>query len=239
MEWPSSFVSRRPFTAKRSASLLTFRAACLVPPLRHALTGRRFRCARGSAARGAAHVDSFLVGHLSAIWRWGFLFAAWLGEAERRAKPATWIPLILLPLLLPLVGARCNSASRQNLRRRDHSRTRRRRRKGHPAVRCGSNAIDSRYLRAESLVGPSLERIASRVYIAAIWPNEPNAMIGWISRPSAPCDLPPRCRLGRDRAGGARHRRLPVHVEVMPSPPRHYARVRACIFRIGMAKPAD
>src|SRR5204863_3044811 len=36
---------------------------------------------------------------------------------------------------------------------------------------------------ADSLVGPSLERIASRIYIAGHLINEPNAMIAWIREP--------------------------------------------------------
>src|SRR5204863_25263 len=38
------------------------------------------------------------------------LFAAWLGEAERRAKPASWIPLFLLPALLTLAATGCESS---------------------------------------------------------------------------------------------------------------------------------
>src|SRR5438876_3345785 len=41
------------------------------------------------------------------------LFAAWLGEAERRAKPASWIPLFLLPALLTLAAAGCESSERR------------------------------------------------------------------------------------------------------------------------------
>src|SRR2546421_150529 len=41
------------------------------------------------------------------------LFAAWLGEAERRAKPASWIPLFLLPTLLTLAAAGCESSARR------------------------------------------------------------------------------------------------------------------------------
>ena len=36
---------------------------------------------------------------------------------------------------------------------------------------------------ADSVVGPSLERIASRVYIGGRLINEPNAMIAWIRDP--------------------------------------------------------
>jgi cytochrome c1 len=46
---------------------------------------------------------------------------------------------------------------------------------------------------AESLAGPSLERIASRVYIAGHLMNEPDAMIAWIRDPQhlrAPTAMP-------------------------------------------------
>src|SRR5438874_7453140 len=41
------------------------------------------------------------------------LFAAWLGESERRAKPASWIRLFLLATLLAPVAAGCESSERR------------------------------------------------------------------------------------------------------------------------------
>jgi len=110
------------------------------------------------------------------------LFAAWLGEAERRAKPASWIPLVLLPVLLALPGAGCNASDstyaeeitrgRADAGRKDIQR-----------YGCGSCHRIPGISGADSLVGPSLERIASRVYIAGHLINEPDAMIGWIRDP--------------------------------------------------------
>ena len=110
------------------------------------------------------------------------LFAAWLGEAERRAKPASWIPLVLLPALLTLAAAGCESSDR----RYAEEITRGRADAGKKAIQrygCGSCHRIPGISGAESLVGPSLERIASRVYIAGQLINEPNAMIAWIRDP--------------------------------------------------------
>src|SRR5205809_4419962 len=110
------------------------------------------------------------------------LFAAWLGEAERRAKPASWVPLFLLPALLGLAAAGCESSER----RYAEEITRGRADAGKKAIErygCGSCHRIPGISGAESLVGPSLERIASRVYIAGRLINEPNAMIAWIRDP--------------------------------------------------------
>src|SRR5437764_14211821 len=41
------------------------------------------------------------------------LFAAWLGEAERRAKPPSWIPLFFFAALLTLAVAGCESSEKR------------------------------------------------------------------------------------------------------------------------------
>jgi putative membrane protein len=110
------------------------------------------------------------------------LFAAWLGAAERRAKPASWIPLFLLPALLTLTAGGCES----NERRYAEDITGGRADAGKKAIQrygCGSCHRIPGISGAESLVGPSLERIASRVYIAGQLINEPDAMIAWIRDP--------------------------------------------------------
>jgi len=110
------------------------------------------------------------------------LFAAWLGEAERRAKPASWIPLFLLPALLTVATAGCESSER----RYAEEITRGGADAGKKAIErygCASCHRIPGIAGAESLVGPSLERIASRVYIAGHLINEPNAMIAWIRDP--------------------------------------------------------
>src|SRR5213079_1742686 len=110
------------------------------------------------------------------------LFAAWLGAAERRAKPASWIPLFLLPTLLILTATGCESSER----RYAEEITRGRADAGKKAIErygCGSCHRIPGISGAESLVGPSLERIASRVYIAGQMINEPSTMVAWIRDP--------------------------------------------------------
>jgi cytochrome c1 len=110
------------------------------------------------------------------------LFAAWLGESERKAKPASWIPLFLLAALLAPVAAGCESSER----RYAEEITRGRADAGKQAIQrygCGSCHRIPGVSGAESLVGPSLDRIASRVYIAGRLVNEPNSMIAWIRDP--------------------------------------------------------
>src|SRR5437762_1436645 len=110
------------------------------------------------------------------------LFAAWLGEAERRAKRGLWIPLFLLPTLLTLAAAGCESSAR----RYAEEITRGRADAGKKALQrygCGSCHRIPGISGAESLVGPSLERIASRVYIAGQLINKPDAMIAWLRDP--------------------------------------------------------
>ncbi len=110
------------------------------------------------------------------------LFAAWLGEAERRTKSPSWIPLVFLPLLLALADAGCNSSDKSYAEEitRGHANA------GKQAIQrygCGSCHRIPGISGADSLVGPSLERIASRVYIAGHLVNEPNTMIAWIRDP--------------------------------------------------------
>src|SRR5204862_7458419 len=103
--------------------------------------------------------------------------------AERRAKPASWIPFIFLPLLLPLAVSGCSSPSDRAYAEeitRGHAGA------GRNDIQrygCGSCHRIPGISGADSLVGPSLERIASRVYIAGQLINEPNAMIAWIRDP--------------------------------------------------------
>ena len=110
------------------------------------------------------------------------LFAAWLGEAERRAKLGSWIPLFLLFTLLPLAATSCESSDRRHAEEITGGSADR----GKKAIErygCGSCHRIPGIPQAESLVGPSLERIGSRVYIAGRLVNEPAAMIGWIRDP--------------------------------------------------------
>src|SRR5437762_3037904 len=98
------------------------------------------------------------------------------------AKPPSLIPLVLLPLLLALANAGCNSSDKSYAEEitRGHANA------GKQAIQrygCGSCHRIPGISGADSLVGPSLERIASRVYIAGQLINEPNAMIAWIRDP--------------------------------------------------------
>jgi cytochrome c len=137
------------------------------------------------------------------------LFAAWLGESERKAKPASCIPLFLLAALLAPVAAGCESSER----RYAEEITRGRADAGKQAIQrygCGSCHRIPGVSGAESFVGPSLDRVACRVYIAGRLVNEPYSMIAWIRDPQhlrSPTAMP-------TLAGRARHRRLPLHLEV-------------------------
>ncbi len=72
---------------------------------------------------------------------------------------------------------------------------------------CGGCHIIPGVHRADGLVGPSLEHIASRVYIAGVLANTPENMIRWLRDPPAvdPLTAMPRLNLGdqeiRDIAG--------------------------------------
>jgi mono/diheme cytochrome c family protein len=109
------------------------------------------------------------------------LFAAWLGESERRAAIASRAPIVLL-LLLGLGAAGC----RNDETRRVEAATGGKAERGRLAMErhgCGSCHVIPGIPGAVALVGPSLERIASRTYIAGYLVNEPGAMIGWVRDP--------------------------------------------------------
>ena len=72
---------------------------------------------------------------------------------------------------------------------------------------CGGCHVIPGVPRAAGLVGPSLERVASRVYIAGVLANTPGNMVRWLQDPPAvdPLTAMPRLDLGdqeaRDIAG--------------------------------------
>ena len=110
------------------------------------------------------------------------LFAGWLGEAERRTKLASRIPLIALFAILALSAAGCESSEKLHAEEITGGSANH----GKEVIRrygCGSCHQIPGISGAQSLVGPSLERIASRVYIAGHLVNEPKVMIAWIQNP--------------------------------------------------------
>jgi cytochrome c1 len=72
---------------------------------------------------------------------------------------------------------------------------------------CGSCHTIPGIPRANTLVGPSLEHIASRMYIAGVLPNTPANMLRWLQNPPAVDPLTAMPNLGvteadaRDMAG--------------------------------------
>jgi cytochrome c len=88
-----------------------------------------------------------------------------------------------LVILAVLAGsAACNDAET----RRVEAITRGRVKEGREAIRrfgCGACHVIPGIAGADALVGPSLERIASRMYIAGHLVNEPRSMIEWIRDP--------------------------------------------------------
>jgi putative membrane protein len=110
------------------------------------------------------------------------LFAGWLGEAERRSKLASRLPLVLLATVVALAAPGCKSSEKVHAEEITGGRADR----GKDVIQrygCGSCHQIPGVPQAESLVGPSLERIASRVYIAGHLVNEPDTMIAWIRNP--------------------------------------------------------
>jgi putative membrane protein len=110
------------------------------------------------------------------------LFAAWLGEAKRRAKIASWVPLFFLSALLSVGATGCESRDTRHAEEITAGHADR----GKAAIErygCGSCHRIPGVSGAESVVGPSLEGIANRVYIAGHMVNGPDAMIAWIRDP--------------------------------------------------------
>jgi hypothetical protein len=142
------------------------------------------------------------------------LFAAPLGEAERTAKPASWIPLILVPLLLALAGSGCDSPSDRAYAEeitRGHTDAGK---KDIERNGCGSCHRIPGISGADSLIGPSprtnreprLHRGRSGQRAQRHDRLDSRATTSAVSHRNADA--------GRDRTGGARHRRLSLHLEV-------------------------
>ncbi|HKR62762.1 MAG TPA: cytochrome c oxidase assembly protein [Thermoanaerobaculia bacterium] len=110
------------------------------------------------------------------------LFAAWLGESDRRARGSSALTMLVLIVLL----ARCTdypgdrkAAARQATRGGDPDR-------GKVVLRsygCGSCHTIPGVPGAESSVGPPLDKIATRTYLAGRINNNPQNMMLFIRKP--------------------------------------------------------
>jgi cytochrome c oxidase assembly factor CtaG/cytochrome c551/c552 len=110
------------------------------------------------------------------------LFAAWLGESERRTRGSTTASMIVLLVML----ARCTdypgdriAAAKQATRGGDPDR-------GRIAIRrygCGSCHTIPGVAGAEATVGPPLDKIAVRTYLAGRLVNNPANLMRWIREP--------------------------------------------------------
>jgi cytochrome c oxidase assembly factor CtaG len=113
------------------------------------------------------------------------IFAQWLRESERRSVlresavvTARTISAVIAVVLL--IG--CDRASGDNGRMLSNADADR----GRLAIKkygCGSCHTIDGISGARGLVGPPLNGIASRVYIAGVLPNEPDNLIRWIENP--------------------------------------------------------
>ncbi|HEX6627089.1 MAG TPA: cytochrome c oxidase assembly protein [Gemmatimonadaceae bacterium] len=113
------------------------------------------------------------------------IFARWLRAAEIRSmRHESNVPvaqaLLLIVALVALPG--CDRASGDTRHLLSNSDTER----GRTAIRrygCGSCHDIPGVSGASGMVGPPLGKIAQRVYIAGVLPNEPDNMIRWLENP--------------------------------------------------------
>jgi cytochrome c oxidase assembly factor CtaG/cytochrome c2 len=115
------------------------------------------------------------------------MFARWLRLSETRAvrrETALLGARVLVAIFATLTFSSCDRASGDNrymLSDADSDR-------GRTAIRkygCGSCHNIPGVSGAAGMVGPPLDHIAQRVYIAGVLPNEPDNMIRWIENPPA------------------------------------------------------
>ncbi|MFL5508692.1 MAG: cytochrome c oxidase assembly protein [Gemmatimonadaceae bacterium] len=120
---------------------------------------------------------------LAALW----IAAAWLRESERRVVQrervmfAVRTIVIALVVGLPLACDRASGNQANLIAGADVDR-------GRTAIKrygCGSCHNIPGVTGAAGLVGPPLDDVARRVYIAGVLPNEPDNMIRWIENPPA------------------------------------------------------
>ncbi|HEX6086319.1 MAG TPA: cytochrome c oxidase assembly protein [Thermoanaerobaculia bacterium] len=139
--------------------------------------------ARTTAAGGSAIEDQQLAGVLMWI-PFGVvflfvglaLFAAWLGEAERRMALKNIAPLLLLVFF---VGCHQDERTARQLSGGDPER-------GRVLIReygCGACHTVPGVRAATGLIGPPLNGIADRMFLAGQLPNTPDNMKRWIREP--------------------------------------------------------
>jgi putative membrane protein len=153
----------------------------------------------------ALHIDSLEDQQLGGLLMWvpfgivfvviGLaLFAAWLGEAERRvtvnesrvpghkSQVGTESGALLTVLVLALLVAGCSRENEKQAARMTGGEPRR----GETSIRrygCSSCHVIPGIAGADGLVGPPLERIASRVYIAGRITNTPGNLMAFLTHP--------------------------------------------------------
>jgi cytochrome c oxidase assembly factor CtaG/cytochrome c2 len=109
------------------------------------------------------------------------LFAAWLGEAERR-RPRTTIVLVLIAA--GLASGCSDDRNRETARALTGGEPTR----GPQAIRkygCDTCHTIPGVLEASATVGPPLTQIARRTYLAGRIPNTPENMLTWIRHPKS------------------------------------------------------
>jgi cytochrome c2 len=124
-------------------------------------------------------------------------------QAGRRIVKEAWLG-VLVALLIGL------SSCKQEVERTAAALTGGEPSRGKQVIRqygCGSCHVIPGIREANALVGPSLEQIASRMYIAGVLPNTPENMLRWLQNPPAVDPLTAMPNLGvteadaRDMAG--------------------------------------
>ena len=106
------------------------------------------------------------------------LFAAWLGEAERRAR---WRTLSLLAICI--VGAGCGDSSTSRIARELTGGEPQRGKQAITNYGCDTCHTIPGVLSADATVGPPLTAMASRSYIAGRLENTPENLMFWIRQP--------------------------------------------------------